>query len=201
MGFPKALLPFGDEVLLERVVRALGEVVAPVVVVAAAGQDLPPLRAGVLMATDERPERGPLEGMAAGLAEIGGRADAVYVTSCDVPLLAPLFVRRMIDTLGEADIAVPVEEQEGKTFHHPLAGVYRMSVLPVIRQLLGEDQLRPVFLFDKVATRRVDVDKLRGVDPELLSLRNVNRPQEYLEAARAGGVAVPVAVGRRLGGG
>ena len=43
MGKPKAWLPFGGELMLPRVVRILRTVVAPVVVVAAPDQDLPPL--------------------------------------------------------------------------------------------------------------------------------------------------------------
>ena len=35
MGRPKLLLPFGDETMLARVVRIVGQVVSPVVVVAA----------------------------------------------------------------------------------------------------------------------------------------------------------------------
>jgi len=41
MGVPKATLPFGPETMLQRVVRLLGTVVSPVVVVAAQGQPLP----------------------------------------------------------------------------------------------------------------------------------------------------------------
>ena len=35
MGVPKATLPFGPEMMLQRVVRLLGSVVSPIVVVAA----------------------------------------------------------------------------------------------------------------------------------------------------------------------
>ena len=45
MGRPKALLPFGPEVMLERVVRILSAVARPIVVVAAPDQELPPLPA------------------------------------------------------------------------------------------------------------------------------------------------------------
>src|SRR6185312_15898389 len=82
MGRPKAWLPFGGEVMLPRVVRLLGEVVAPVAVVAAPGQDLPPLPAGVDVVRDEEEGRGPLQGLAAGLAALAGRADAAYLSSC-----------------------------------------------------------------------------------------------------------------------
>ena len=43
MGRPKAWLPFAGELMLPRILRLLGEAVGPLVVVAAPGQDLPPL--------------------------------------------------------------------------------------------------------------------------------------------------------------
>src|SRR5438552_5116651 len=117
MGRPKATLPFGPELMLQRVVRLLGSVVRPIIVVAAPGQELPPLPGDLIIARDEREQRGPLEGLAAGLAGIAPHAEAAYATSCDVPLLAPAFVQAMIDRLGDADIVVPVEAN----FAHPLA--------------------------------------------------------------------------------
>src|SRR3954451_246386 len=84
MGFPKALLPFGPELMLQRVVRLLSEVVSPIVVVAAPGQELPELPADIMLARDEREGRGPLEGLLAGLTPLVGRVDAAYATSCDV---------------------------------------------------------------------------------------------------------------------
>src|SRR5205809_6187475 len=96
MGRPKAWLPFGDEVMLQRVVRILGGVVGPVVVVAAPDQELPALPDSVLIVRDEEKGRGPLQGLAAGLTALEGRADAAYLSSCDVPFLRPAFVQRMI---------------------------------------------------------------------------------------------------------
>src|SRR4051812_22039688 len=104
MGTSKALLPFGPELLLQRVARLLGEVVSPLVVVAAADQELPPLPQNVLVARDEHPERGPLEGLLAGLIAIAPHAEAAYVTSCDAPLLQAAFVRDLIARLGEHEI-------------------------------------------------------------------------------------------------
>src|SRR5438132_3807114 len=70
MGLAKATLPFGPELMLQRVVRLLGSVVQPIVVVAAPGQQLPPLADDVLLARDEHEARGPLEGLFAGLSAI-----------------------------------------------------------------------------------------------------------------------------------
>src|SRR5688572_14352758 len=106
MGSSKALLAFGDETMLQRVVRLLASVVSPIVVVAAPGQLLPDLPPGVIVTRDEQEGRGPLEGLRAGLKALPGTVDAAYVTSCDVPLLVPGFVRRMLDLLTDHDIAV-----------------------------------------------------------------------------------------------
>src|SRR5690242_617824 len=94
MGRPKAWLPFGDELMLPRVVRIVSEVVSPVVVVAARGQVVPELPREVQMVRDEYEACGPLAGLAVGLAALAGRCAAAYLTSCDVPLLTPQFVRR-----------------------------------------------------------------------------------------------------------
>jgi molybdenum cofactor guanylyltransferase len=185
MGRDKATLPFGPETMLQRVVRLLGEVVptSQIVVVGAAGQVLPPLPDEVVMAWDEHTARGPLEGMAAGLHRMPPQVEAVYVTSCDVPLLVPAFVDRMFTELGDAVIAVPFDGEH----HHPLAAVYRTSVLSTIERLLAADQLRPRALFDQVATRTVDVATLRDVDPELLTLENLNHAGDYESARQRAG--------------
>src|SRR5690606_31537344 len=103
------------------------------------------------------------------------RADAIYASACDVPLLVPAFVERMFDLLGDRDIVVPYDGQ----YHHPLAAVYRPKVLGSIEALLQADRLRPRFLFDEVATLEVPVESLRAVDPELATLENLNHPDDY----------------------
>src|SRR5438445_8494260 len=138
MGRPKAWLPFGGELMLPRVVRLLGEAADPVVVVAAPGQDVPPLPAGVEVVRDEERGRGPLQGLAAGLSALRGRAEAAYLSSCDVPFLRPSFVRRMIDLLDDRAICVPFVDG----FHHPLAAVYRVEIVNSVTQLLSENRLR-----------------------------------------------------------
>jgi molybdopterin-guanine dinucleotide biosynthesis protein A len=184
MGRPKAWLPFGGETLLQRVVRRLGEAVDPVVVVAAADQGLPPLPTTVSVVRDEEKGRGPLQGLAAGLEALAhdfpAAMSAAFVSSCDVPFLRPAFVRRLFALLGDHDICVP----HFGDHHHPLAAVYRLSVLPAVKGLLDENRLRPYFLFEKCATRVVEAAELADIDPELDSLRNLNTPEEYEAAVR-----------------
>jgi molybdenum cofactor guanylyltransferase len=187
MGYPKAWLPFGEEVMLQRVVRLLSETVSPIVAVAAPEQELPKLSAEIEVARDRRESRGPLEGLLAGLSALEGRCDAAFASSCDAPRLVPAFVQRMTELLGNHQIAVPCE---GK-FCHPLAAVYRLDVTPQIESLLAADRLRPAFLFDAVDTIRVPVEELQAVDPELRTLANLNHPREYLDALAAEGLAPP----------
>lgn len=187
MGLPKLALPFGPELMLERIVRLLREVCPTIVVVAAPVQELPKLSADVRLARDLRPDRGPLEGLLAGLTAIGDDVDAAFATSCDVPLLVPAFVGRMFDLLGDHSAAVPV----GGGFQHPLAAVYRPGVVDVIEELLARDRLRPSYLFEIVSTRRVEEKELLDVDPRLDTLRNVNHPSEYLAALAQAGFTAP----------
>ena len=143
MGTSKALLPFGAETMLQRVVRLLSGVVSPIVVVAATGQELPSLPPDVIVTRDEQESRGPLEGLRAGLKALPEDVAAAYVTSCDVPLLETGFVQQIIGYAQGHDIAV----MEIDGFPHPLSAVYRRSTLPHVEALLAQDRLRPVFLF------------------------------------------------------
>ncbi len=179
MGASKALLPFGDELMLQRVVRLVSEAVSDVVVVARPEQELPELPRDVRVTHDEILDQGPLGGIAPGLKV--SRADAVYVTGCDVPFLNTAVVDLLFERLGAHDVAVC--ETEG--FTHPLAAVYRVSVLPVIERLLARERRRPVYLFDEVPTVRIGDDELQQVDPKLDTLANLNTPEAYEAALHA----------------
>jgi molybdenum cofactor guanylyltransferase len=188
MGSPKAALEWHGSTLLRRVTGIVGRVVpGPVVVVRAPGQALPPLAAGVEVVEDEREGRGPLQGLAAGLAALDGRFEAAYVSSTDVPLVHPAFVHAVVDALGEeVDVALPIVHG----YPQPLSAAYRVALRPLIEELLAEDRLRPAFLFERCRVRRLDdatllADRrLAAADPELASVLNLNDPAD-VEAARA----------------
>ena len=188
MGRPKHMLPFGPETLLERVVRRMQSIVSPIIVVAAPGQELPALPDDVLIGRDDVEGKGPLAGLAAGLSLMSSHGEAAFVSSCDAPFLQAQFIERMLAELGEYDLAIPREA----TYYHPLAAVYRTSLESSVRRLIAEDRLRPFFLIENCRARIVDVEDLRAVDPELSSLRNTNRPEEYEHALKDAGFKPPV---------
>ena len=180
MGRPKAWLPFAGELMLPRVVRLLRAAVDPIVVVAAREQEVPPLPDDIAIVRDDEKDRGPLQGLAAGLAALVGRAEAAYLSSCDVPFLQPACVRRLIDLLGTHAISVP----HVGGFHHTLAAVYRLEVADAAKRLLAENRLRLAFLFETMPTRMVEAEELADLDPTFQTFRNLNSPEEYEAALR-----------------
>jgi molybdenum cofactor guanylyltransferase len=187
MGSPKAALEWHGSTFLARVAGLLSRALdGPIVVVRAPGQELPPLASSVELAEDARPGGGPLEGIAAGLRAVESRAEVAFISSVDVPLLHPAFVRRVVSLLDEGvDAAIP--DVGGRI--HPLAGAYRVALLPLVEHLLAAKTRRALDLLDRLSTRCLDEDDLladrevRACDPALDSLRNLNEPSDY-EAAR-----------------
>ncbi len=184
MGLSKAWLRFGEEFLLQRVVRVLVGTLHPVLAVAAPRQRLPRLPENVEIIRDQVSGRGPLQGLAAGLEAISPQAEAAFVCGCDAPFLRAGFLRRLVHLAGEAEICVPHEE--GRL--HPLAAVYRVSALPAILENLDAGTLRLTMLTEHCCCRRVPGSALRDVDPELESLRNINTPEEYASALAIAGI-------------
>ncbi|MCA9081231.1 MAG: molybdenum cofactor guanylyltransferase [Planctomycetaceae bacterium] len=175
MGQSKAWLQFGDETCLQRAVRMLTECIGPIVVVAAPQQTLPQLPDDVRIVRDPREGDGPLAGLALGLETLADVVDRAYVTGCDIPLLQSAFVSAMIAALGDTDVAVPVDNE----FLHPLAAVYRTHLAPLAWQLIANDERRPRALIEQVTATCISTEDLRRVDPHLLSLENMNTPDDY----------------------
>jgi molybdopterin-guanine dinucleotide biosynthesis protein A len=190
MGQPKAALEWHGSTLLRRTVGILARAAGgPVVVVRAPGQELPELPDGTMVADDPREGRGPVQGIAAGLAALRGQADVAFISSTDLPFLHPAFVRRALRALTEADgaeVLLPV----ARGYQQPLAAAYRVSLAEVAERLVTEDRLRPAFLFAECAVTRLDDAALladpvlAALDPGLDSVVNVNEPADY-QAARA----------------
>ena len=95
MGRDKAALPFGDETMLERMVRIVASVTDEVVIVAREGQRVPGDFAGTRcrpkIVRDPAEGLGPLAGIAEGLAAVS--SERAFLCSCDLPLLEPAVIR------------------------------------------------------------------------------------------------------------
>lgn len=180
MGSAKEWLDFAGVSMLRRVVETVASQTAPVAVARSKGQLLPTLPPGIIVTEDEVDDCGPLGGLAAGLAALEGAADAVFLSSCDAPLLQPAFIRLVAQSLGDYDIAVPWVAGR----YHPLAAAYRARLLPVARKLLTAGERRMHLLFPEARVKVLEASFLRSVDTALYSLRNCNTKEEYRELLR-----------------
>lgn len=175
MRAPKEWLRVDGEYVLVRLARVLAEVAGRVVVAARAGQELPPLPDGVQIVCDVISNAGPLAGLAAGMEALARDCDAVIVTPCDHPWISADFLRRLVAELGDAPAVVP--KHGDRLF--ALLGVYRMSVLPMLRESLTRGDFRAAGFAQACGARVLDADALRAVDPELTSMRNINAPGDW----------------------
>lgn len=188
MGRPKAMLEWHGSTLVRRAAGLAGRAVdGPVVVVRAAGQELPALPPDVEIAQDAHAARGPLQGIAAGLALVGNRAGAVFVCGVDTPLLHPALIGHVVAALmqdPECEVALPVAHG----FPHPLCAAYRTTISRRLDDLLAEDRLATKALLARCRVRELGEAALladaalREHDPQLDSLLNINVPDEYAAA-------------------
>jgi molybdopterin-guanine dinucleotide biosynthesis protein A len=200
MGSPKAELDWHGSSLLRRVTGLVQRTVdGPVVVVRAPGQELPELDRSVQVVSDAREGRGPLQGLAAGMEAIDERAAVTFVSSTDVPLLHPAFIRRVVGAFtAQVDVVLP----EVGGFRQPLSAGYRLSLLPKVHALIDSDRLKPAFLFDQCEVLRLDETAmlsdrwLSQGDPELASVSNLNERSDY---ERALGLPAPMIRVQRFG--
>ncbi|HEY3604065.1 MAG TPA: NTP transferase domain-containing protein [Sporichthyaceae bacterium] len=189
MGTPKAALEWHGSTLLHRTAALLQRSVSgPVVVVAAPGQELPALPDGVQVTYDPVEGRGPMQGIAVGLAAVEGAAEAAFVTSTDLPFLHPAYIHAVLAAFRAepTDVALPV----ARGYRQPTAAVYRTGLAALIATLLGAGEDRPGQVYRHCAVRVIEEAELLAhgdvarLDPALDSVTNINEPEDYA-AARA----------------
>jgi molybdopterin-guanine dinucleotide biosynthesis protein A len=189
MGSPKATLEWHGSTLVRHVAGLVARSVdGPLVVVRGAGQVLPPLPPEIEVVEDAREGRGPLQGMAAGLERIGDRADVVYVSGVDTPLLHPACVALILRSLRPGDdVALP----RAHGFGQHLAAAYRTATLaPILGEQIDHERLGAGQLVARLRANELDEaalladPRVAALDPQLDSLLNLNTPADY-DAARA----------------
>jgi len=179
MGRDKALLSLGSESMLQRVVRIVSAAVPTerIVVVAAREQQLPALPKEVIIARDRQVDCGPAAGLARGLETLAGKADAVFVTGCDTPLVRPEVINHLFTHLQKFEAVVDEERS------YPLTAVYRADIQAKIKQYLQGENHSLQGLLAKLEVYSINSEAIRAVDPDLESLQNINTPQQYHEVA------------------
>lgn len=174
MGRDKASLPFGDETVLDRVLRSAAAVADPVVLAAGPSQTVP---AGYAVSRDDAPGLGPLPGLLAALPLID--APRTLVLSCDLPLLRPEVLALLVDLCEGWEGAVPVVD--GRRL--PTCAVFETAALVRTRAEFGDPRHRSLRDFiAPLRLREVPAEHFAAVDPDLRSFAPCNTPEEYQRA-------------------
>lgn len=176
MGSDKAWLDLGDgRPMVRRVIEALSEVADEVLLVA---NDERYAALGLRVVPDRFPRGGVLGGIATG---VGAAAhERVLVAACDMPFLRPEAFRLLIERSEGHDAVVPNVGGEYECLH----ALYAKACLPAIERAIAAGRMRATSFLAEVRLREVGEAELRAVDPDLVSITNLNTPQD-LAAARA----------------
>lgn len=181
MGRPKALLPFGDELLVERIVRRFLAASREVIVVSSPHVSLPPLPSRAHVIEDEEPHQGPLSGLRYGLRATS--TEVAFLCGCDHPFLAlpvaELLVRRCA--------AAPDADGAWSSWNgspQPLVAAYRTSILAIVEQMLASDERRIIRLPHRANVVEVSAVELRRADPSGRSFVDLDTPEDYARALR-----------------
>jgi molybdopterin-guanine dinucleotide biosynthesis protein A/molybdopterin converting factor small subunit len=144
------------------------------VVDAAPEQELPALPSTIVR--DDVAYQGPVGGIYYGLK--AARRETCFVTSCDAPFLNLRLIAYLMAQISHYDVVVPFTQNR----FQPLHAVYRKQVAPLLKEQLERGELRPIFLYDKVRTRKITEAEMHPHDPEGLSFLNMNTPEDYQTA-------------------
>jgi molybdenum cofactor guanylyltransferase len=176
MGRPKALLPFGPETLIERIVRRFAAVSTEVIVVSGPHVRLPPLPREARVVEDETPLRGPLSGLAGGLR--AAASETSFVCGCDHPFLEPalasFLVERCRATPGAAAVWARWDDSP-----QPLVAAYRKDLSEVVDGMLASGLRRLVDLPGRARVIEIAPRELAAVDPSGRSFVDVDTPAAY----------------------
>ncbi len=176
LGIDKTELIFRDQTFLELVVQQVSKVAKHVVLVGRINSESHHLAENIISLQDERDGLGPLEGIRVGLKCLADRnIPLAFVTSCDVPLLKPELIRFLISQRCERSAIVPVDGARV----YGMTAIYETELHSRIEERLENKQLRVSELADAFDARKVPVNELKDVDPNLDSMTNINSAQDY----------------------
>ncbi|MEO5741157.1 MAG: molybdenum cofactor guanylyltransferase [Vicinamibacterales bacterium] len=173
MGQDKGSLQFGDQTMLERILRIVRGIADDVIVVARRDQQVP---ASVTVVHDAVEDLGPLAGIASGLA--ASATDLNIVVACDMPLIKPEVLQRLLSMIGDHDACVAVADGHASA----LCGIYRSRIANDAQALLDSGERRVMRLLDHLQTKRVDAAVFRDIDADLETFISVDTPGKYADA-------------------
>ena len=171
MGSDKSLLPWHGGRFIEHIHRLLDELFDEVIIVTNSPglYDSIPCR----KEPDIYYKQGSLAGIHSGLCH--ARNERIFVVACDMPFLSEEVIRALCACDRQAEVVIPRSEWGLE----PLHACYAKSCLPAIEAVLDAGKKRIVGFFPEVRVIELAATEFQKIDPEGLSFRNINTPEEY----------------------
>jgi len=174
-GQNKAFIRLGGKRIIDRLLDVYTGLFDQIVLVTndpAAYMDI-----DALIVSDHYPVRSSLNGLHAGL--FAAVHEHAFFAACDTPFIGRDLIQCVLAQIErKADIVIP----STAAGYEPMFAVYKQRCLPAMAHQLEHDRLKIQGLFRKVRVKPVDEAILRAVDPELISLFNVNTPKDLVKA-------------------
>lgn len=172
-GREKYFFTFRGQTFIDRLIGTLREVVDEIVVVARdPGQCERFCHLGdIRCIPDVRRGLGPIGGLHAGVLAVHG--EYIFVAACDMPCINPEVVRLLFDAVEGYDAAIPCWNAD---MLEPLHAVYRRSAL--LAYLEEHESLSLRAMVRSLNTRYVGVERIRKIDPDLLTFTNINNLED-----------------------
>jgi len=184
-GTDKGLRLLGGKPLVNHVIDAVDRHVDEVIVVVASeaqrSKYVPVVKKNIKLVTDMYPDGSPLVGLLSGLSRCGG--SYALAVACDMPFISEDAVETLFREAKNHDGAV---FEKPNSWIEPLVAVYRVdSALKEARRLYGEGDLRVrMILMNLGDVMRIPLERLRKMDPELLTLFDADTEDRFIEAER-----------------
>ncbi|MBW2018153.1 MAG: molybdenum cofactor guanylyltransferase [Deltaproteobacteria bacterium] len=175
-GRNKALVEIKGVRLIDRVVGVMSGIFHKLLIVTNTPEEYAYLH--IPMVEDLIKGLGPLGGLYTGLKTISDEAG--FFVACDMPFINSSLIRHMIETGKEFDAVVPRVDWKIE----PLHALYHKTCLPLIEKAIEEGRYQIIRFFDEIRVRYVREEEIRRFDPHLLTLININKPEELTRAAR-----------------
>jgi len=172
-GREKYFFTFRGKTFIDRLIDTLKEAVDEIVVVARDPEQCDRFDhiGNIRCIADVRRGLGPIGGLHAGALAVHG--EYVFVAACDMPCIHPGVVRLLFDAAVGYDAAIPCWNAD---MLEPLHAVYRRSAL--LDYLEEHESLSLRAMIWSLETRYVPVEKIRELDPNLLTFTNINNLED-----------------------
>lgn len=176
-GQPKALLRFGDKLIIEIIIEKLQEFFPEIIIVT----DHPdPLRhLPVILTGDILTDcnKSSLRGLHAGLKTSSGAYN--FVIACDMPFVNLLLIKYMHSIIPECDAVIP---RVGE-YVQPLYAFYLKEYVGTIEKHLLAGKFKIIELYRNLKIRYIEKEEIQRIDPDQKAFFNINTDVDF-EIAR-----------------